>query len=176
MRRLVAVVALVLAGTLGPGAATALAHNVLVSSDPAEGARLDTGPEQVTLTFDQPVRLAFNTVTMVGPDGSHWIDAPVRVEGPTVTAPVHELGPAGTYTIGYRILSADGHPVSNKVTFELTKPGNGTPVSPPEAAGEQDSSEQGSGSGAPVWPWIAGAVVLVLLGLGLALRLGRPSQ
>lgn len=177
MSRVLPLVALVLAAILGPGAATALAHNTLIGSEPGEGARVETSPGQVRLTFDQPVRVGFSTVTMVGPEGAHWIDAEPQAEGSTVTASVGELGPAGTYTVGYRILSADGHPVSGKVTFELTQPGNGSPVHAPAGA-EQPSGQEDAAdvSGAPVWPWIVGAGVLVLLGLGLALRLGKPTQ
>lgn len=161
---------LTLLGTTG----TALAHNTLVGSDPAEGARLQEGPEQVRLTFDQPVRAEYNTVTVVGPDGKHWADGTVRVEGTTVIAPVGELGPAGTYTIGFRILSNDGHPVTDKVTFTLTEPGGGTPVPPPEEATEQPADRAEAG-GMPVWPWIVGAIAFLALGLVLALRLGKPS-
>ncbi|QUG99457.1 copper resistance protein CopC [Saccharopolyspora erythraea] len=173
MRRLIAVAALSLTALLG-GAGTALAHNVLIGSDPTEGAQLEVGPQQVRLTFDQPVRAGegYNTVNVVGPDGTYWTDGAVQVDGTSVTAPVRQLGPAGTYTIGYRILSADGHPVPGKVTFTLTKPGGGTPAQPPQAQQEQQSADSG---GMPVWPWVLGAVVLVGVGLTLALRMGRPT-
>ncbi|MER7080382.1 hypothetical protein SAMN02982929_04448 [Saccharopolyspora kobensis] len=175
MKRLMAVAALALAALLG-GAGTALAHNVLVSSDPADGAKLSTGPGEIRLTFDQPVRAGegYNTVNVVGPDGTYWTDGEVRVEGNSVTAPVRELGPAGTYTVGYRILSNDGHPVPGKVTFELTQAGNGTPAEPPQNA-DQPTEQSGESGGMPIWPWIVGVVVLVGLGLVLALRLGKPK-
>ncbi|RKT84339.1 hypothetical protein SAMN05421805_103266 [Saccharopolyspora antimicrobica] len=174
MKRLIAVAALAVAALLG-GAGTALAHNVLVSSDPADGAKLSVGPSEIRLTFDQPVRSGegYNTVNVVGPDGTYWTDGEVRVEGNSVTTPVRELGPAGTYTVGYRILSNDGHPVPGKVSFELTQAGNGTPAEPPQNADQP--AEQGESGGMPIWPWIVGAVVLVGLGLVLALRLGKPK-
>ncbi len=171
MRRALVVLSAAVAVLLS-GTGTALAHNSLVSSDPAEGARLSSGPGTVILTFDQPVRKGYSAVTVVGPQGKYWNDGTVRVSGNTVTAPVNQLGPAGTYTVGYRVLSNDGHPVSGNVTFVLTAPGNGTPAPPPKAAG---SGPPQSGGGMPVWPWITGAGVLVVAGLVLALRLGRPS-
>ena len=114
----------------------------------------------------------YNTITVVGPDGTFWTDGEVRVEGTEVVAPVRPLGPAGDYTVGYRVLSNDGHPVSGKRGFTLTEAGTGTPAPPPDTGrGESESS-----GGMPIWPWIAGAVVLVALGLVLALRLGRSSD
>lgn len=174
MKRLIAVAALAVAALLG-GAGTALAHNVLVNSDPADGAQLSVGPREIRLTFDQPVRsgAGYNTVNVVGPDGTYWTDGEVRVEGNSVFAPVRELGPAGTYTVGYRILSNDGHPVPGKVTFNLTQAGNGTPAPAPQNA-EQPDQQQGESGGMPIWPWIVGAVIVVALGLVLALRLGKP--
>lgn len=173
MKRVLAVLSVAAALVLG-SAGPALAHSTLVSSDPADGAQLSTGPEKVTLTFDKPIREGYNAVTVVGPKGEYWNNGTVRVDGAVLTAPVNELGPAGTYTIGYRVLSNDGHPVTGKVTFTLTAPGNGTPAPPPDAA-EPGPSQQESG-GMPVWPWIVGAAVLVAVGFVLALRLGKPRR
>ncbi|HEY8373803.1 MAG TPA: copper resistance CopC family protein [Pseudonocardiaceae bacterium] len=164
------------------GAGPAAAHNVLVGSDPAKGSTVDTAPQQVRLTFDQPVQGGVegaNTITLTGPDGNRWQVGEVQVEGSSVTAPVGPLGPAGEYTIGYRILSADGHPVSGTVTFTLTTPGTGSPLpAQDEATGtEQAASDGGDQSGGgSVWLWIGGAVVLLGAGLAIALRLGRSTD
>lgn len=175
MRRLATIVALSVAVLLG-GAGPALAHNVLINSDPAEGARLDVGPKQIRLSFDQPVRAEFNALNVVGPGGTFWTDGAAQILDNTITAPVRELGPAGTYTVGYRILSNDGHPVSGKVTFTLAKPGNGTPAPPPQGSGDSADQSAADSDAMPIWPWIAAAVVLVALGLVLALRLGKPAD
>lgn len=46
----------VIAGAMTLGlAGPALAHNVLVSSDPLAGSSIDAGPAVISLTFDQPV-------------------------------------------------------------------------------------------------------------------------
>ncbi|MCP2169043.1 copper resistance CopC family protein [Goodfellowiella coeruleoviolacea] len=176
MRRALAV--LLLAGFAVIGTATpALAHNVLVSSDPPNGASVQTGPQQVTLTFDQPVQGEFNTVTVVGPDNTHWEAGPPSVRNNVVTTPVLPLGPAGEYTVGYRILSADGHPVYASVKFTLTTAGTGTPAPPSQASttAAATGSDAGGGGGMPVWPWIVGAVVLLGGGLAVALRAGASG-
>lgn len=157
-------------------AAPASAHNVLVGSDPAEGAALEAGPERVTLTFDQYVQAGdVNQLAVTGPDGSKWTDGQIEVKGNVVSAPVRPLGPAGEYTIGFRILSADGHPVPGEIKFNLTTPGQGTPAADDPADGVGTGGESSSSDGLPVWVWIAGAVVLLGLGLVVALRTGKEK-
>ncbi|MFF4598239.1 copper resistance protein CopC [Amycolatopsis sp. NPDC001319] len=181
-----ALLALAITGVALLGTATpALAHNVLISSNPADGASLATGPAKVTLTFDQYVQNAdVNQIAVTGPDGNQWAEGPVTVENNVISAPLRPLGPAGKYTVGYRILSADGHPVSGEIPFTLTKAGSGTPAkvdaakaSGAPAAGTSATSSTSSSTGIPIWVWIAGAVVLLAIGLTVALRTGRePSQ
>jgi copper resistance protein C len=173
-RRLVVFVLVGLGLALGTG--TALAHDTLVGADPANGARVDTGPAKVTLSYNLPVQNVSSTLAVVGPDGLHYESGPSTVSGDTVSAPVGALGPAGTYTVAYRIVSDDGHPVSGETTFTLTRPGggHGVPAAQSPAAATGGAGEPGgSGGGMPVWPWIVGAVILVSAGLGVALRVGR---
>ncbi|MFR9803294.1 copper resistance protein CopC [Pseudonocardia sp. RS010] len=164
------------------GATPALAHAQFESSDPADGATLDTGPQKVTLTFSDTMTQGFNTVTVIGPDGKDYVSGEVLVDGTSVDAPVGPLGPAGRYEIGYRVLSDDGHPVTGKVGFTLTTAGTGTgssaaPIPSAEAAPSAAPAAQATpaddSGGMPVWPWIVGAVVLVGAGVVVAMRLGR---
>jgi methionine-rich copper-binding protein CopC len=164
---------IVLAGLAVFGFATpALAHNVLVGSSPANGASVATGPGTVSLTFDAPVQFGANYLTVIGPDGNHWEKTDnATVNGDSVSTSVAPLGPAGVYKVGYRIISADGHPVSGEVSFTLTKAGTGTP---PQHS--SDSATGSSTSGAvPVWVWVLGAVVLLGVGLFFGLRMPRTG-
>jgi copper resistance protein C len=167
VKRLLACVVLAVAGMIGL-AGPAFAHNVLVGSDPKDGTQLDVGPSSVSLTFDLPIQNGdFNVITVTGPSGTRWEGGAAKVDSNVISAPVRPLGAAGQYTIGYRILSADGHPVSGAVKFTLTKAGNGTPITPSAATGSS------GGGSAPVWPWIVGGVVLLGGGIVVALRMGR---
>lgn len=181
MRRLL--VAVVLAGLAVFGFATpALAHNVLVGSTPASGASVASGPSQVTLEFNAPVQFGANYLTVIGPDGNHWEKTDnATVNGNSVSTPVAPLGPAGVYKIGYRIISADGHPVSGEVNFTLTTAGNGTPPAK-SAGGGTPGTQPGAGSaspassgGVPVWVWVLGAVILLGVGLFFGLRTPRAG-
>ena len=159
-------------------AAPALAHNVLVGSDPQDGSQLEAGPASITLTFDQPVQAGekFNTITVTGPEGTRWeAGGEPTVKNNSVVFPVRPLGPAAEYTVGYRILSADGHPVTGSLKFTLTKAGSGTPAPASASAAEGSASTSSGSGGVPIWVWIVGAAVLLGGGAFLALRGGADD-
>lgn len=161
-----------LALLLGTGVASA--HTRLLSSDPADGTSLDTGPGRVSLEFNEAMQPGFSTITVVGPDGTQFQAGDVTAEGATVGIGVSPLGPAGRYEIGYRVISEDGHPVTGSITFTLTAdgPAAAAPAAAPPSTAAAPAAPVEEG-GAPVWPWIVGAVVLLGGGIGAALRLGR---
>jgi copper resistance protein C len=156
-------------------AAPAAAHNALIGSDPKDKASLEIGPSTVTLTFDQDVQggQGLNEISVTDANGGHYeVQGDPTIKDTTVSQKVNALGEAGEYKIGYRILSADGHPVSGELTFTLTKDGGGTPTAPVSDA----ATDGGSGGGLPIWVWIAGAVVLLGGGVFFALRGGGGAK
>ena len=156
-------------------ATPAFAHNQLIASSPADEATVQESPSAIELTFDQPVQQGegLNTIAITGPEGTNWTVGQAEVSSNVVTATVDDLGPAGEYRIGYRILSADGHPVSGDLTFTLATAGDGTPAPASDPAGDEASGpDDDSGGGLPIWVWIGGAVVLLGAGLTVALRIG----
>ncbi|MPZ00360.1 MAG: copper resistance protein CopC [Actinophytocola sp.] len=170
---LVAVLALLAA------APSALAHNTLVGSDPKENATVDVAPDKVTLTFDQEVQSGeVNQVVVNGPDGGQWARGPVEVNGTEVSRSLGELGSAGEYTIGFRVLSADGHAVTREIPFTLTTAGTATPpqTSPAQQDAQGDTADsQEPGAVIPTWVWVVSTVLLLGAGLWLALRQGREQ-
>ncbi|GAA3619803.1 hypothetical protein C8D88_101764 [Lentzea atacamensis] len=167
-----ALIACLIAGAAVLGtAAPAAAHNSLISSDPKDKTSLEVGPSTVTLTFDQEVQggQGINTISVVDANGGHYeVEGDPTIKDNAVSAKVNALGKAGQYKIGYRILSADGHPVSGELTFTLTKDGTGTP----RQVDANATPDSGSGDGLPIWVWIVGAVVLLGGGVFFALRGG----
>lgn len=107
--------------TLGSG--TAGAHTAMTASDPAEGSTQVTVPNRITLTFNEDINATFANVVLNDADGRNWLASPPQVQGPQLSV---TLGPDpipnGVYTVGYRVLSADGHPVSGSYTFTLDAP------------------------------------------------------
>jgi methionine-rich copper-binding protein CopC len=159
-------------------AGQAQAHDTLVSTQPAGDSTVTNGPPEIRLTFDKPVQTGFTEVEVTGPGGGYWAAGPPNVNGDTVTAPLRPLGPVGRYTIQYRIVSADGHPVSGQAAFTLTVAGSGAPaagpVGPRSLSVNAAPTAPASGGGIPFWVWpVAGGAAMVLLGLLLARRLTR---
>ena len=109
------------------GAGVASAHTGLVSSDPSADATVAMSPSVITLTFNEEIKPTFATVVVNSADGRNWIVGSPRVEGPRITATIGSNRPtSGVYTVGYRVVSADGHPVSGSYKFTIA----GAPAGP----------------------------------------------
>ena len=77
-------------------------------------------------------------VEVTAADGTEVAAGDPQVLGATVETPLAANGPAGSYTISYRVVSADGHPVSGELTFEVTTGSAGAASG--SAAGSSDAS------------------------------------
>lgn len=164
-------VAVLAASALLIGAPMASAHSVVTGSDPADGSQLESGPTQVSVSFNEVPQSQFATLNVVGPDGNLWSKGDPRIEGQSIVVDVGELGPAGDYTIAYRVTSADGHPISGTLGFTLTTAGSGSPGAAADASAATDSED---GGGIPLWPFlVAGGLVF---GGGLAFALRKPKE
>ena len=151
-----AAVALLVAAALAVavGSGSAFAHTTLIASDPDQNAVLTAGPQRVSATFDESLQTTFAAMTVVGPDAHLWSSDQPQVAGAVLSVAVRPLGPAGTYTVHYRVTSADGHPVSGSWSFRLSVPGTGQP-GPPVAPGTTSTG------GSPVWPFAVGGLLVV---------------
>ncbi|OWA07443.1 transporter [Streptomyces sp. CS113] len=120
-----AVLVLLLLGGAGP----ASAHAALSSTDPGDGAVLQRAPGHVTLTFSESVGLRDDSFRVLDP-GGHRVrtGATGHADGRSDTARVALPGGLGegTYTVAWRVVSADSHPVSGAFTFSVGKPSQTT--------------------------------------------------
>lgn len=151
-----AAVGLLLTAMMVAATAVASAHATRVSADPPENAVLTVGPARVSATFNEQLQTTFAAMTVVGPDGNVWSTGEPQVQGAVVSVGVRPLGPVGTYTVNYRVTSADGHVVSGSWSFRLTAVGIGQPGPPAFATDTRGSI--------PLWPFVVGAVLLVAAG------------
>jgi copper resistance protein C len=166
---LAAVAALLLAAlTAGP----ASAHDVLLSTDPADGSSVATAPATVTLHFDQPALAVGTVIRVTDGDGAVVSAGKARLVNSDVS---QDLGGAlrpGAYTVDWRVTSADGHPISGQFAFTAKGAGTGAESSPSPvtestataAGAPADAGSSGSGSGLLIGLGAAIVVLLALLG------------
>lgn len=118
MKRILAGAALV-AVVLVAWAAPAAAHAQLESTSPTAGAVLDQAPDEVTLTFNEPVEVSLGAVRVYDSDADRVDEGGARHDGNgTVVQPLGDL-PDGSYVVTWRVVSADGHPVHGAFTFQV---------------------------------------------------------
>ena len=113
----------------------AQAHDTLLSSDPEDGASLETSPEEITLTYSADVLEVSPLVRISDENGDELAEIVPTVEGPVATATLEEPLPAGTHTVQWRVVSSDGHPIEG--TFTLTVEQDSE-----EPAGAEDTAEE----------------------------------
>lgn len=168
-----------------------VAHSRLLQSTPADGSRVDTA-EEVVLAFNEEIDEQFVKVTVQGPEGAE-VEGDPQVDGRQVSQDLVSDLPAGKHTVTYRVVSADGHPISGKVTFTTTAApspspsptptdtataspsatASATPSATPTVDAEPVSDESGPGA----WVWVLSGVVLLVALLALSTQwrvLGGP--
>ncbi|MCU8593066.1 copper resistance CopC family protein [Streptomyces sp. A13(2022)] len=116
-----ALLVLLLLGGAGP----ASAHAALDSTDPEDGAVLQRAPGHVTLAFSESVGLRDDSFRVLDPGGHRVRTGDTgHADGRSETARVALPGGLGegTYTVAWRVVSADSHPVSGAFTFSVGTP------------------------------------------------------
>ncbi|MER6001524.1 copper resistance CopC family protein [Nonomuraea sp. NPDC003707] len=176
-------------------AAPALAHDALKSSSPAKDAEVKS-LDEVRLEFTAGVRLPF--VIVRGPGGAELQSGKPEADGKVVTQAVKEPLPDGKYTIAYRVVSSDGHPIEGEIPFKVkgaqtpspsasssaapatSAPATSAPATQNEAPPAQtspatDQASAGQPVGFPVWLVIViGALVGIGIGFLLSARKKKP--
>ncbi len=99
-------------------AAPALAHTSVQTANIEDAAVIDTLPDDFSFSFGQPVGLiAFSIRTEAG-ESVDLDFKPPKAPAETFTVPLPDLAP-GAYTVEWRTIAKDGHPMTGKSTFEL---------------------------------------------------------
>jgi copper resistance protein C len=154
-------------------APVATAHAELESTTPKQGSTVQRLPQQVTLTFSEPIRTpAF--VEVSGPGSATVASGDVQVRDEVLTQQLGDATGGGAYSMAYRVTSADGHPISGTVRFTVAGGGgggaNGGNEQQSTPAPTADSTEGAAGTGQDNTPAAAaeesgglGTTALVLL-------------
>ncbi|MDE3724413.1 copper resistance protein CopC [Nocardiopsis sp. N85] len=192
--------AVLVAAALMAAPAPALAHDVLTGSNPKDGATLDTVPEEVVLSFNNEPMTggSGSAVVVTGPDGeTTYEDGEPAFDGLDVSVGLLPLEEAGEYTIGFRVVSSDGHPIQDSLTFTVTEEAVAA-AAPEESAEPGGVAEETAAESAPAEEVEAseaaaeeegglpvGVIVLVVVGVialaaiaivAVRLRKGSPTE
>jgi copper transport protein len=130
-RTLAAAAVIFVAAAAAPAAASA--HARVVSTMPENGAVLATAPAQVTVRFDEPVRVLGGTVVVANNGKRSVVAHKPRIVGSTVAIPLRRLRD-GDYTVRWRVLSDDGHTIEGVFAFAVGA-GRATPKAALNAGG-----------------------------------------
>jgi methionine-rich copper-binding protein CopC len=173
-RVILGTVLLVVAG-LAITATSASAHNVLKSSNPAQGEALARTPSSVVLTFDEPSVALGTKLVVTGPTGPVQVGAPQLVDT-TVTQDLQPGAPAGKYTVDWRVTSADGHPISGSFSFTTEAAGvesSAPSLAPVPSTAPAPAPHPGGSYGS--WLLVV-AVLLVLTGVAVVGKRRRAAR
>src|SRR5690625_4218192 len=94
------------------------AHTHLEESNPQDGATITEELELIELVFDTAVQEQ-SQVHVLNEDNEPIPIAELMIEDDLISAYLEGALPNGTYTVGWDIIGADGHPTTGDFTFEI---------------------------------------------------------
>lgn len=156
----------------------AQAHADLVSSTPVAGARLDTLPTKIEVTFDGNLLTiggAKTNVLMVKNPQGHQIDAKnSHVSGATLSVDLDPDTTTGQFEVSWRVVSSDGHPEEGSYLFSV-----GTTTASATPSPSESSSPVPSASSEGPWTRYGTRLMLALAGalaIGIWVRFERARR
>jgi copper transport protein len=159
-------------------AAPASGHAIVKRTEPAIDEVVATSPERVLMEFNEPVEISFGSIRVFDAHGRRVDEGETRYVEDSNDAVDVALEPdlaRGTYTVAWRIVSSDGHPIGEAFVFHVGAPGeNPRGIVDEVLAGEGQAGSLESGLAA-VGRWLVLVSLLVLAGavVFLALVWGR---
>ncbi|GAA3332222.1 copper resistance CopC family protein [Curtobacterium sp. 1P10AnD] len=137
-------------------ATPAAAHDALASANPAADSTVAGDLDQITLTYSEPPLAALESgiiISVVDPDDEEVTTGQITVDGSTLTKPITITTP-GSYTVTWRSVSVDGHPISGSYQFTST---GSTPSPTPSASTPQETPTPTAAASSAATPAASGA-------------------
>lgn len=123
-------------------AAPALAHDQVVSASPSENESLASAPSEVVIEFTAELLDTGALINVTNASGQDVTDGEVTLDGRIVSKKLQPNLPNGQYELVWRVVSADGHPITDKYQFAI-----GEPVVPTDTAGAPNNSDANQATG-----------------------------
>ncbi len=123
--------------------APASAHAELVEASPAADSLIGALPEYVDLTFGENIMTldgseGSNIITVVDSNGAKVDDETIVVNAAVVSVGIKPGFGDGTYTVAYRVVSEDGHPIEGSYKFEVGEAAQTNVIAPAPTASHTD--------------------------------------
>ncbi|MDQ1653214.1 MAG: copper resistance protein [Cryptosporangiaceae bacterium] len=123
----------------------ASAHSQLLGTEPARGATATQPLRSLRMTFNEPILARFSRILVTGPGGATYSTGHLTRVDNVVTQALLPTR-TGNYTVAWRIVSADGHPVSGSYPFRVDLHGAAEPPVPPTQAAPGPPVAQDTGA------------------------------
>ncbi|WP_405965854.1 copper resistance protein CopC [Streptomyces sp. NBC_00723] len=156
------------------GGGPASAHAALRGADPADGSVVKAAPGAITLTFTESVGLLDDSFRVFDPDNRR-VDtgeaghADGRADTARIKLPA-KLG-TGTFTVAWRVVSADSHPIAGAFTFSV-----GTPSATPPALPGTSVENPATGGLFNIGRYLAYLAAALLVGTAAFIAVCRPPD
>lgn len=150
------------------GITPAQAHDELVSSTPGTDEVLTHAPSELELTYSGDIMdvTGANQVRVTNAAGDTVTEVEPEVDGKIVTQPLPADAADGTYTVTWRVVSSDGHPIQGTFTYSV---GESTATGEASSA---NSAASKSASADPATEAVSGMTPGAKIGIALALVAG----
>lgn len=98
------------------------AHSKLETSTPAADAKLTESVQEVSLSFNENIDENLSTLKIKNAQGESVEVAEVKINQNTMLGTLAAPLPSGSYTVEWKIVGGDGHPVDGTYAFEVDAP------------------------------------------------------
>jgi methionine-rich copper-binding protein CopC len=175
-------------------ATPASAHDTAESSSPAQGATVATPLEKVSITFNKDPLALGSQIQVKDAAGTNWAEGAVEIVDNVASQKLRAGAPAGEFTVVWRVVSSDSHPIEGTFKFTATAGAAGSTAASP-TAGSSTTAGQVPTAGTPQpgtttapepapnaaepFPWslvlFAGTAVGILVALGVLAKRNLKS-
>ena len=156
------------------------AHTSLELSNPSDGQSIEFMPAELSASFDEALieieGEVVNTLELESADGAKYVLSSATIAGSTVSATAGDGEyPAGDYLLTYRVVSADGHPVTGEIKFSTQSSTTiaSTPAKPVTTAYVAETEESSSQN---IIYIVAGLLLALAITFVMKRRMGNGSR
>ncbi|ALV46628.1 hypothetical protein MB46_15145 [Arthrobacter alpinus] len=152
----------------------ALAHDAITGTTPADGSTVETVPDKIEITMSNTPAVIGSQVLVLDSAGTDWATGSVDVLDTVATQNVRPGAPAGKFTVKWRLVSSDSHPVEGEFSFTASAAATSTAgaavgAGPIVSVQAQPEEEPAAVQDESAVPWSVIGLIAVLLGLVVAL-------